>query len=91
MTAPPTMLATATASCVAVGVVGDHPCPSRFFETVFNASGMQALVAQYGDWFSYTKNPRAQIFRRDQPLVEDMDSMLRLMRWVSTLLACCGE
>lgn len=85
------MLATARASCVAVGVVGDHPCPSRFFETVFNASGMQALVAQYGDWFSYTKNPRAQIFRRDQPLVEDMDSMLRLMRWVSTLLACCGE
>ncbi|XP_021488857.1 putative phospholipase B-like 2 [Meriones unguiculatus] len=52
-----------------------------FFETVFNASGMQALVAQYGDWFSYTKNPRAQIFRRDHPRVEDMDSMLRLMRY----------
>lgn len=75
-----TMPATATASCVARGVLGDHLCPSRFFETVFNASGVQALVDQYGDWFSYTKNPRAQIFRRDQALVKDMDSMVRLMR-----------
>lgn len=67
-----------------MGVLGDHPCPSRYFETVFNASGLQALVAQYGDWFSYTKNPRAKIFQRDQSLVEDMDAMVRLMRWVST-------
>ncbi|XP_026634188.1 putative phospholipase B-like 2 isoform X2 [Microtus ochrogaster] len=52
-----------------------------FFETVFNASGLQALVAEYGDWFSYTKNPRAQIFRRDQSSVKDMDSMVRLMRY----------
>lgn len=52
-----------------------------FFETVFNASGLQALVAQYGDWFSYAKNPRAQIFRRDQSLVEDLDSMVHLMRY----------
>lgn len=71
-----------------VGVVGDHPCPSRYFETVFNASGLQALVAQYGDWFSYTKNPRAKIFQRDQSLVEDMDAMVRLMRWVSIPQAC---
>lgn len=70
-----------------VGIVGDHPCPSRYFESVFNASGLQALVAQYGDWFSYTKNPRAKIFQRDQSMVEDMDSMVRLMRWVSTLQA----
>lgn len=55
---------------------------------MFNASGLQDLVAQYGDWFSYTKNPRAQIFQRDQSLVEDMNSMVRLIRWVSTLLAC---
>ncbi|OBS58830.1 hypothetical protein A6R68_10027 [Neotoma lepida] len=52
-----------------------------FFETVFNASGLQALVAQYGDWFSYAKNPRAQIFRRNQSLVEDMESMVHLMRY----------
>lgn len=58
---------------------------------MFNASGLQALVAEYGDWFSYTKNPRAQIFRRDQSSVKDMDSMVRLMRWVSRVLAWCGE
>lgn len=54
--------------------------PGRSFEAVFNASGLQALVAQYGDWFSYDKNPRAQIFQRNQSLVQDMDSMIRLMR-----------
>lgn len=48
---------------------------------MFNASGLQALVAQYGNWFSYDKNPRAQIFQRNQSLVRDMDSMIRLMRW----------
>uniref|UniRef100_A0ABK0LK55 Phospholipase B-like n=1 Tax=Rattus norvegicus TaxID=10116 RepID=A0ABK0LK55_RAT len=52
-----------------------------YFESVFNASGLQALVAQYGDWFSYTRNPRAKIFQRDQSLVEDVDTMVRLMRY----------
>ncbi|KAM8817028.1 putative phospholipase B-like 2 [Rhynchonycteris naso] len=51
------------------------------FESVFNASGMQALVAQYGDWFSYDKSPRAQIFQRNQSLVHDVDSMIQLMRY----------
>ncbi|KAM6166206.1 putative phospholipase B-like 2 [Erethizon dorsatum] len=51
------------------------------FESVFNASGLQALVAQYGDWFSYSKSPRAQIFLRNQSLVHDVDSMVRLMRY----------
>uniref|UniRef100_K9J1Z8 Phospholipase B-like n=1 Tax=Desmodus rotundus TaxID=9430 RepID=K9J1Z8_DESRO len=51
------------------------------FETVFNASGLQALVAQYGDWFSYDRSPRAQIFQRNQSLVHDMASMIQLMRY----------
>ncbi|XP_040842876.1 putative phospholipase B-like 2 isoform X1 [Ochotona curzoniae] len=51
------------------------------FESVFNASGLQALVARYGDWFSYSKSPRAQIFQRNQSLVHDLDSMVRLMRY----------
>uniref|UniRef100_A0A8C2VV43 Phospholipase B-like n=1 Tax=Chinchilla lanigera TaxID=34839 RepID=A0A8C2VV43_CHILA len=51
------------------------------FESVFNASGLPALVAQYGDWFSYSKSPRAQIFLRNQSLVHDVDSMVRLMRY----------
>lgn len=56
--------------------------PGRSFETVFNASGLQALVAQYGDWFSYDGSPRAQIFRRNQSLVHDVASMVQLMRCV---------
>lgn len=39
-------------------------------------------MKKYGDWFTYDKNPRAQIFRRNQTLVRDLDSMVRLMRWV---------
>uniref|UniRef100_A0A8C6RSF5 Phospholipase B-like n=2 Tax=Nannospalax galili TaxID=1026970 RepID=A0A8C6RSF5_NANGA len=52
-----------------------------FFETVFNASGLPALVAEYGDWFSYSKSPRAQIFLRNHSLVKDMDSMIQLLRY----------
>uniref|UniRef100_A0A8C8R7D0 Phospholipase B-like n=1 Tax=Pelusios castaneus TaxID=367368 RepID=A0A8C8R7D0_9SAUR len=52
-----------------------------YFEEVFNASGNLELVKKYGDWFTYDKNPRAQIFRRNQTLVRDMDSMIRLMRF----------
>lgn len=56
--------------------------PGRSFESVFNASGMQDLVAQYGDWFSYDGSPRAQIFQRNQSLVQDVGSMIQLMRCV---------
>ncbi|XP_045152636.1 putative phospholipase B-like 2, partial [Echinops telfairi] len=51
------------------------------FEAVFNASGLQALVTRYGDWFSYDKSPRAQIFRRNQSQVHDMESMMQLIRY----------
>uniref|UniRef100_A0A3Q2HAG4 Phospholipase B-like n=1 Tax=Equus caballus TaxID=9796 RepID=A0A3Q2HAG4_HORSE len=64
------------------------------FETVFNTSGLQALVAQYGDWFSYDGSPRAQIFRRNQSLVRDLDSMIQLMRYNDFLhdpLSLCKE
>lgn len=62
--------------------MSDRSHPRRSFESVFNASGLPGLVAQYGDWFSYDRNPRAQIFRRDQSLVHDVDSMIQLMRCV---------
>ncbi|XP_063000420.1 putative phospholipase B-like 2 [Elgaria multicarinata webbii] len=52
-----------------------------YFKEIFNASGLPPLVEKYGDWFTYDKNPRAQIFRRNQTLVRDMDSMIRLMRF----------
>uniref|UniRef100_UPI00398EC610 putative phospholipase B-like 2 n=1 Tax=Pristiophorus japonicus TaxID=55135 RepID=UPI00398EC610 len=53
----------------------------KYFEEIFNASGKPALVKEFGDWFSYTKSPRALIFRRNQTLVTDMDSMIKLMRY----------
>ncbi|XP_052420567.1 putative phospholipase B-like 2 isoform X2 [Carassius gibelio] len=52
-----------------------------YFEEVFNASGGPELVQKYGSWFSFRDNPRAQIFRRNQSLVTDMESMVRLMRY----------
>ncbi|XP_075070052.1 putative phospholipase B-like 2 [Mixophyes fleayi] len=52
-----------------------------YFTEIFNASGQTALVEQYGDWFSYSKTPRAQIFRRNQTFVQDLSSMVNLMRY----------
>lgn len=49
---------------------------------VFNASGCNELVEKFGPWFSLDHNPRAQIFRRNQTAVTDVDSMVRLMRFV---------
>ncbi|XP_037078571.1 LOW QUALITY PROTEIN: putative phospholipase B-like 2, partial [Pollicipes pollicipes] len=40
-----------------------------------------ALVAKFGDWFSYERTPRALIFRRDQAAVTDVGGMMRLMRY----------
>ncbi|XP_037555146.2 putative phospholipase B-like 2 [Dermacentor silvarum] len=54
---------------------------ARYFEDVFIISGQAALVAQYGDYFTYDNNPRAKIFRRDHVKVTDTDSMMALMRY----------
>ena len=55
-------------------------CPQKSPDTPGSASGLPALVARYGPWFSYDGSPRAQIFRRNHSLVHDLDSMMRLMR-----------
>ncbi|PVD33062.1 hypothetical protein C0Q70_08510 [Pomacea canaliculata] len=52
-----------------------------YFPDIFNASGNQALVDKYGDWFTYDKTPRALIFRRDHQSVSDVISMTKLMRY----------
>ncbi|XP_068095783.1 putative phospholipase B-like 2 [Hyperolius riggenbachi] len=52
-----------------------------FYEDIFNASGQPELVKKYGDWFTYSKTPRAEIFRRNHTLVEDLSSMIKLMRY----------
>ncbi|MCL4148177.1 UNVERIFIED_CONTAM: hypothetical protein GTU68_048902 [Idotea baltica] len=51
------------------------------FPEMFVLSGSPALVAKYGDWFSYDRSPRALIFARNHTHVRDMDSMLALMRY----------
>ncbi|XP_028270012.1 putative phospholipase B-like 2 [Parambassis ranga] len=52
-----------------------------YYVDIFNASGCNELVEKFGPWFSLDQNPRAQIFRRDQTDVIDVDSMVRLMRY----------
>ncbi|XP_074526104.1 putative phospholipase B-like 2 [Halichoeres trimaculatus] len=52
-----------------------------YYENIFNASGCNELVEKFGPWFSLDQNPRAQIFRRNQTAVVDLDSMVRLMRY----------
>jgi len=54
---------------------------SPYFKDIFNASGIPALVAKYGDWFTYERTPRALIFHRDHTSVTDARSMLKLMRY----------
>ncbi|KAJ9596928.1 hypothetical protein L9F63_012053 [Diploptera punctata] len=52
-----------------------------YFSEVFNLSGNNALVRKYGDWFTYDKNPRALMFKRDHVKVKDTISMIALMRY----------
>jgi hypothetical protein len=52
-----------------------------YFKEIFNASGGPEMVAKYGDWFTYERSPRANIFRRDHRKVVDVDSFLQLMRY----------
>jgi len=54
---------------------------SPYFSSIYNLSGVPSLVEQYGDWFTYDKTPRALIFQRDQAKVNDLDSMIALMRY----------
>jgi hypothetical protein len=57
------------------------PLLSRYYPEIFNASGCNELVEKFGPWFSLDQSPRAQIFRRNQTAITDLDSMVRLMRW----------
>ncbi|XP_012944732.1 putative phospholipase B-like 2 [Aplysia californica] len=52
-----------------------------YFPDIFNKSGLPPLVKKFGDWFTYDKNPRALIYKRDVPKVTDLDSMTKLMRY----------
>ena len=52
-----------------------------YFPETFSLGGFDALVKQYGDFFTYAGNPRAKIFARDQHKAVDLDSVLDLMRY----------
>lgn len=52
-----------------------------FYPDIFTMSGNDELVKKYGDWFTYDKTPRAQIFKREQSKVKDVNSLMQLMRY----------
>lgn len=52
-----------------------------YFTDIFEASGSPKMVEKYGDFYSYENAPRAKIFARDQGKVEDIDTMMKLMRY----------
>lgn len=52
-----------------------------YFKDVFNTSGGPAMVAKYGDWFTYDHTARANIFRRDHSKVNDLATMVSMMRY----------
>jgi hypothetical protein len=54
---------------------------SPYFKEIFEASGTPKMVKKFGDFFTYESTPRAKIFAREQGKVEDMDSMMKLMRY----------
>jgi len=52
-----------------------------YFQSIYDISGYPDLVKKYGVEFSYQMAPRAQIFRRDQGTVTDMNSFKQIMRY----------
>ena len=52
-------------------------------------SGKEAEKEKYGSYFDYHKTARAQIFKRDQSKVTDMQSLVKLMRQGTLCLFLC--
>ena len=57
-----------------------HTIFFRYFPEIYNMSGTAAEKKKYGSFFDYHDAPRAQIFKRDQEKVVDMQSLVKLMR-----------
>ena len=43
---------------------------------------MGAMAEKYGDWFTHSGSPRAKIFARNHTSVVDMESLVKLMRYI---------
>lgn len=67
-----------TAVLLAQGYWASYNVP--YFKDVFAMGGNEPLVRKFGNWFTFEHSPRAEIFRRDQGKVSDLQSMWRLMR-----------
>nr|XP_033791098.1 phospholipase B-like 1 [Geotrypetes seraphini] len=52
-----------------------------FHETIYNISGYPEVLKYVGNLLSYDLAPRANIFRRDQANVVDMESLKYIMRY----------
>jgi hypothetical protein len=52
-----------------------------FYPFIFNISGQQELVDQYGDWFTWAKTPRSLIFDRNGASVASDVDMMKIMRY----------
>eukprot|EP01029_Cantina_marsupialis_P005884 TRINITY_DN1637_c0_g3_i1.p1 TRINITY_DN1637_c0_g3~~TRINITY_DN1637_c0_g3_i1.p1 ORF type:complete len:549 (-),score=179.19 TRINITY_DN1637_c0_g3_i1:591-2237(-) len=52
-----------------------------YFKEVFDRSGYPGAMKKSGDFWSYDKCPRANIFRRDAVKVNTMEEMKKMMRY----------
>jgi len=52
-----------------------------YFPFVYDISGYPAYYKKYGNAYSYSECARAQIFRRDEHTVSNLDSLKMLMRY----------
>lgn len=52
-----------------------------YFKTIYEMSGYPEFVKKHGVEFSYQMAPRAEIFRRDQGTVVDLDTFKAIMRY----------
>lgn len=52
-----------------------------YYPFIYNISDYPVYYEKYGDMFSWSECARAQIFRRDQGKVGDMEGMKRIMRY----------
>ena len=54
----------------------------RYYPDIYNISGYMDSYLKYGDLFSYQNTSRAKIFNRDAGKIQNMDDMIRMMRFV---------
>lgn len=52
-----------------------------FYETIYNLSGYTQMYQKFGNQFSYSQCPRANIFRRNQTNINSIEDVQSLMRF----------